>query len=293
MNDKEYRAGIAQQTLAVLEAGSYQNLHGDNVSIANDLSCAKAQSIHYTSDRLTQLTGAAISEGWSAKRSAPRFEVRNETTLSAARRHVANGRADPLCLNFASAKNPGGGFLGGAEAQEENLAKSSGLYPCIAQMTALYAGNRALKSCVYNDDMIYSPKVPVFRDDTYALLDAPYLASIVTAPAVNRGAVARNEPDRLPHLEAIMLARIDKLLSLAVHHGHATLVLGAWGCGVFGNRPAEMAQWFAAHLLHNPRYQHAFELVSFAVFDRKNDGSFAAFDAVFGGSTSADRRKQR
>lgn len=278
MNNRQHRANIAQETLTVLEQGSYQSARGERVAIEPALAAAKAHSIHYSSQRLTELAANAAGN----RRFATRFEVTNESTLAAARRQVGEGRHNPLCLNFASAKNPGGGFLGGAEAQEENLAKSSGLYACIAPMTALYAGNRALKSCLYNDDMIYSPGVPVFRDDRYAFLDQPYLASIVTAPAVNRGAVARNEPARLAELATVMLGRIDKLLALALHHGHTNLVLGAWGCGVFGNRPQDMAQWFAAHLLHNPRYRGAFDLVSFAVLDRNQNGTFAAFDAVFG-----------
>jgi len=68
-------------------------------------------------------------------------------------------------LNFASAKNPGGGFLGGGSAQEESLARSSGLFPCINQMQQMYETNRAYRSCLYTDHMIYSPRVPVFRDD--------------------------------------------------------------------------------------------------------------------------------
>ncbi|MDQ1813527.1 TIGR02452 family protein [Massilia sp. CCM 9210] len=278
MSNRDYRAGIAQETLTVLERGNYQNARGETVSIADALASAKAQSHHYSSERLAQLSAAPVAG--EAKTTC--FEVRNESTLAAARRGIAEGRLDPLCLNFASAKNPGGGFLGGAEAQEENLAKSSGLYPCIVQMNALYDANRALRTCIYNDDMIYSPKVPVFRDDAYAFLDTPYLASIVTAPAVNRGAISRNEPQRMQDVAQCMLQRIDKLLALALHHGHQDLILGAWGCGVFGNLPEEMAGWFAAHLLHNPRYRNAFGHVTFAVLDRKDSGTFDAFDQVFG-----------
>ncbi|NHZ83490.1 TIGR02452 family protein [Massilia sp. CCM 8695] len=278
MNNRHYRAAVAQETLAVLERGNYENAHGETVSIAEALAFAKAQSLHYSSEQLAQLSAAPVS----GEAALTRFEVRNESTLAAARRGVAEGRENPLCLNFASAKNPGGGFLGGAEAQEENLAKSSGLYPCIVQMNAMYEANRALKSCIYNDDMIYSPKVPVFRDDAYALLDAPYVVSIVTAPAVNRGALSRNEPERMQDVAPRMLQRIDMLLALALHHGHQDVILGAWGCGVFGNLPEEMAGWFAAQLLYNPRYKNAFRHVTFAVLDRKDRGTFAAFEQVFG-----------
>jgi uncharacterized protein (TIGR02452 family) len=278
MINREVRSRIAQETLSFLEAGGYENPHGKHVEIADALAQAKAGTVHYKAGALGQL----VNRQGGHQSFATRFEVRNEPTLAAARRLIGLGHADPLCLNFASAKNPGGGFLGGAEAQEENLAKSSGLYPCIVQMNEMYEANRSLKSCIYLDDMIYSPKVPVFRGDDYELLDEPYLASMVTAPAVNRGAVARNEPERLGELEGAMLARIEMLLALAVHHGHTALVLGAWGCGVFGNQPADMARWFAQHLLRNPKYRDAFEHVVFAVLDRKG-AAVAAFEAEFTG----------
>ena len=278
MDNRTRRAAIAQETLQILDCGQYLNRHGETVTIAAALSAAIAGSVHYPAEELRRIAASAVS----APPCATAFKVANETTLAAARRLVEAGVPDVLCLNFASARNPGGGFLGGSEAQEENLAKSSGLYPCIQQMTAFYQANRQMRFCAYLDDMIYAPKVPVFRDDGYACLDRPYGVSIVTAPAVNHGAVARNEPERLAELEAIMLGRIEKLLALARRHGHRTLVLGAWGCGVFGNDPADMARWFAHHLKDDAAYGRAFEQVHFAVLDRRDDGTFAAFDRVFG-----------
>ncbi|MFD0589016.1 TIGR02452 family protein [Paenibacillus sp. GCM10027627] len=62
------------------------------------------------------------------------IELTGETTLEAASRLAASGEGAVCGLNFASAKNPGGGFLNGTRAQEESLARSSGLYPAIAQM---------------------------------------------------------------------------------------------------------------------------------------------------------------
>ncbi|WP_035058557.1 TIGR02452 family protein [Andreprevotia chitinilytica] len=278
MNHREQRAAIAQDTLDILKRGQYENQQGQTVSIGDALHAAIKGSVHYRGEQL-QALAAQPAAGPSF---TTQFHAANETTLAAARRLVAQGHDDVLCLNFASARNPGGGFLGGAEAQEENLAKSSGLYPCIQQMSDMYEANRRMKSCVYLDDMIYSPQVPVFRDDGYQYLDTADLISIITAPAVNRGAVARNEPGRLPEVADIMINRIELLLALAKHHGHTTLVLGAWGCGVFGNDPVEMAKWFARHLLNNPKYQSAFQKVCFAVLDRRDGGTYAAFAETFG-----------
>lgn len=69
----------------------------------------------------------------SGKRDAqsPRVEVIDATTQVAAHQFAHEG---PLVvLNFASARNPGGGFLGGAKAQEEDLCRCSGLYRTLLQ----------------------------------------------------------------------------------------------------------------------------------------------------------------
>src|SRR5207253_5281746 len=122
-----------------------------------------------------------------AAHAAPRVEVTAETTLSAARRLATTG-ARVIALNFASAKNPGGGFLAGSQAQEESLARSSALYACLEPQREFYEHNRALRSALYSDHILFSPGVPVFRDDAGRLLDEPYLVSFITAPAVNAGA---------------------------------------------------------------------------------------------------------
>ncbi|SHH20598.1 TIGR02452 family protein [Massilia sp. CF038] len=278
MINRESRAKIAQETLDILAAGSYVNRRGDTVSIARALALAKDGTVHYTGAQLDVLRSATMV----GQHHATDIEVSNESSLAAISRLAREGHDDILCLNFASAKNPGGGFLGGSEAQEENLAKSSGLYACIVQKMELYEANRNLHTSMYLDDMIYSPSVPVFRDDTYAFLDQPLAASFISAPAVNRGALVRNEPERLDEVEFVMQRRIEMLLALALHRGHSTLVLGAWGCGVFAHRADQMAGWFAKCLVHNPVYRGAFARICFAVLDRKNDGTFAAFARTLG-----------
>lgn len=275
--NRKQRADIAQETLAILARGNYMNQYGDEVSIQGSLTAAKNASAHYLPEELQQiLLALSVDERFDTA-----ISVSNEGCLTVARRVASEGGARPLCLNFASAKNPGGGFLGGSEAQEENLAKSSGLYPCIAQMAAMYEKNRALQSCLYSDDMIYSPDVPVFRDDEYALLDNFYSASFITAPAVNLGALKKNEPDQIGEAASVMLNRVNFVLALALQHGHQHLVLGAWGCGVFGNEPRDVANYFLQALSPGSIFHGAFKKIVFAVLDKKNTGSFQAFEATF------------
>jgi uncharacterized protein (TIGR02452 family) len=131
--------------------------------------------------------------------------------------------------------------------------------------------------------MIYSPDVPVFRDDDDVLLDEPYAVSFVTAPAVNAGVVREKEPRNVARIEPVMLARIEKVLAVAVANGHEVLVLGAWGCGVFRNDPTQVAGGFARHLKGDGRFRSAFRKIVFAVLDRTSDRSvIEPFERHFG-----------
>ncbi|MEZ6072055.1 MAG: TIGR02452 family protein [Pirellulales bacterium] len=196
------------------------------------------------------------------------FDVRNETTLSAARRLVVGSELERvMVLNFASAKNPGGGFLGGSQAQEESLARSSALYASLQTQLEYYEMNRTCRTALYTDHMILSPEVPVFRDDDGQLLAEPYVVGMLTAPAVNAGAVEDNEPANVANILPTMASRIAKVLAVAVRYGYAHLVLGAWGCGVFRNDPDAIAGLFAQALLGEGEFAGTFESVTFAVFD--------------------------
>lgn len=77
--------------------------------------------------------------------------------------------------------------------------------------------------------------MPVFRDDEDRLLEEPWEVTIITSPAPNAGAIAKNEPEAVDEIVPTFRRRIEQVLSAAVVFDQATLVLGAWGCGVFGN----------------------------------------------------------
>ena len=108
------------------------------------------------------------------------IELANETTLVASRRLVDAGYR-PVALNVALAKHPGGGFLTGARAQEESLARSSALFACL-DGNPMYDFHRARQDPMYSDYALYSPDVPVIRADDGTLLDDPYMCSFVTCP---------------------------------------------------------------------------------------------------------------
>jgi uncharacterized protein (TIGR02452 family) len=269
MTSRQGRAQIARETLEILETGSYSSPQGRVVEISSALANAVKGSRLYAPQQFPGVFAARDERLAAGSVSKPiRFEVVNGTTFAAARRLVVEQhREDVLCLNFASAKHPGGGFLTGAQAQEECLARASGLYACLAPLRTMYDTNKRYRSSLYTDHLIYSPQVPVFRDDDDRLQESAWRVSVLTAPAVNAGAVLDNEPENIPRIQETMLRRMEKLLSIAVVHGHAALVLGAWGCGVFRNDPASVARWFHYHLFENDTFRNAFDTVVFAVLD--------------------------
>ena len=253
------RRGIASDTINILENGSYQTANGE-VSIQSELEHCIDQTRLFTPDDLQSLRveSQAIDT---------QIEVVNETSLEGAKRLYDSAIFKRiLVLNFASAKNAGGGFLRGAQAQEESLARSSGLFPSLEKCSDYYRYHRTQnKSLLYSDHMIYSPDCPVFKDDGGALLGAPYRVDFITSPAPNRGALTRNDPKALGQLEAVFTQRIQYMLRLAASQQADALVLGAWGCGVFGNQPEQVADLFANELLGDGEFAKTFRHISFSI----------------------------
>lgn len=267
--------GVAQETVRIVEQGEYIAPSGRRVALREEVERAVRGTVLYRPQDFERLELPAPGAG------AVRIEVTAEKTGEAARRLVeVEGERRVLALNFASAKNPGGGFLGGAKAQEEDLARCSALYACLLTQPHYYAANRELDSMLYTDHLIYSPDVPFFRDEQLELLEQPYLTSLITAPAPNAGEALRREPEARPRIREVLRARALKVLQVAAHQAHRTLVLGAWGCGVFRNDPHEAAEAFDLALKALPG---AFERVVFAVYERNGEGpNLRAFRERFG-----------
>jgi uncharacterized protein (TIGR02452 family) len=243
---------VAAQTLEIVRAGGYLGPSGGWVDISAAVAAAVTGTRMYRPEESLN-----IEPGRSF---TPLVEVANESSLAAARRLGG----DLAMLVFASARNPGGGFRTGARAQEEDIARASALHACLAAAPAFYEHHRTEPDLRYSDRVIYSPAVPVFRDDTGTLLQQPYRTALITAAAPNLRAVRANQPHLADSVPQVLRNRTVRVLQVAAAHGHTRLVLGAWGCGVFGNDPTVVADAFAAAL----RRVDAFDRVVFAVLDR-------------------------
>jgi uncharacterized protein (TIGR02452 family) len=260
----------AKQTVAICNEGSYTASSGRMVNLAAEIERARAATVIHSPENPPPISGRR-------RTGRTRIEVRNETTFDALQQ-LADGIDHVACLNFASATNPGGGFMSGAQAQEEALARSSALYPCLLRAPEFYERNRANRSAIYLDLVIYSPGVPFFRDDSGGLLETPMLASVISAPAPNAGAVAQNEPGNMVLLESALRRRAELVLQTAQGHEVDKLVLGAWGCGVFRNDPQMVARVFSELIGISGPFDRAFSEVVFAVFDpTAEEATYKAF----------------
>eukprot|EP00930_Biecheleria_cincta_P072302 TRINITY_DN59715_c0_g1_i1.p1 TRINITY_DN59715_c0_g1~~TRINITY_DN59715_c0_g1_i1.p1 ORF type:complete len:443 (-),score=75.60 TRINITY_DN59715_c0_g1_i1:135-1400(-) len=260
---KAKRAQHARETLEILGAGKYVAPEtGETVDIADVLCSAVVNSRHVAGGNWHEPTPRATQQRLIS------CEVRCCTTLAAAQdlASCSDCLDAPGVLNFASARNPGGGFTTGAEAQEESLARSSGLYPCLSKhFQAFFEPHRRAASGLYTHGLIHSPRVPVLRNEHGMLLDEPYLVDFVTAAAPNCGVLKGRcgEREAAVQCNASLRERVRRVLHMFASNGCTDIVLGAWGCGVFQNDPETVAMLFNEALNEIPYFRK----VVFAVLD--------------------------
>lgn len=266
-------AARAAQTLADAEMGSYDGPNGARVDWAAAVRTAVGakQSIpgHAAlASLLPRLPGFDLT--LPRAHAVTAVSVANRTTLEVARSRVDAG-ARVAVLNFANGLHPGGGFLSGARAQEESICRVSALYVTL-RGDPMYAHHASLPHTASSDWVIHSPGVPVHRDEDGAPLPAPWRVGVLTcaAPVVRPGGLSASGGARL------LEPRIRRVRDLAWGFGYDTLVLGAWGCGAFGNDPHAVARLFRESI---EEAVGAFAEVCFAVADwsaeRRFIGPFA------------------
>lgn len=266
------RKAIARQTLDIMEKGWYET-EGTVVEIRARQQESVKKSVLFTPEQGERL----LEQYETVTKKTAKYKccTWNCSTVDAILKLAGENQCRCAVLNFASAKNPGGGFINGAMAQEESLAASSGLYRTLTVHEEYYRNNRACPSMMYTDHAIYSPEVVFFRDGGFRLLEKPFTSSVLTLPAVNMGQVLLKGED-CDTAERVMRRRMKLALAVFAERGAKNLVLGAYGCGVFRNDPVKIAAWWEELL--SGEFKGVFEQIVFAVLDRsKNKACLNAF----------------
>ncbi|MGI3185261.1 TIGR02452 family protein [Nioella aestuarii] len=272
MASRDHYRSIARANSEAFDLGLYEAVDGTIVDIAETLK---------TAARRTQLVDRPPLLPDPLPQYTTRMTLSVEDTLSGLECVTAE-IASPVCgLNFASARSPGGGYLRGGSAQEESLCRATTLYPAIAAQEGFYKANKAWPNAIYSDAMLYSPDVLVIRDRHELLRPDPFPVGIVTAAAPNKKALieAGMEAKLGQEVDLALSRRVDCILRIALAQGHRAIVLGAWGCGVFGNDADQVAGLFA-DALSGP-FRGCFERVHFAVPGDENDKTLIAFRRHF------------
>ncbi len=196
-------------------------------------------------------------------------------------------------LNFASATSPGGGVVNGSSAQEECLCRCSTLYYNLTEeymWKNFYQPHRRQGNPIHNDDLIYTPGVVIFKSDTACPQLMPESSwkkvNVITCAAPNlrerpansfnlgNGNKAAFVSDK--ELEAIHIKRGRKILEAAAADKNDVIVLGAYGCGAFMNKPEVVARAYSALV---EEFRNSFEAMEFAVYcSPRDDSNFRVFN---------------
>ena len=194
-------------------------------------------------------------------------------------------------LNMASALRPGGGFLEGANSQEEYLCARTTLYP------SLWDSFYRLPEV----SGIFTPDVLVFRDhlpeaNELAKRDR-YFVDVITA-AMLRFSDARAEGctcgvSYCDKHRDLVLRKMKAVLRIAQSKGTERLVLGAWGCGAYGNPVGQIAKYWRKVIAGAPRQRRpnaerweGIKEIIFAIPDRTMLAEFkSAFSSVLAKDT--------
>jgi uncharacterized protein (TIGR02452 family) len=258
-------AELGESALSASRVGVYRNSDGNEIVIRELVSHAVAARLSIPPDQPLAPCGLPVH-------SVTSVQISNETTIAAAQR-LGNQGLRPLALNFANGISPGGGFLHGARAQEECLCRSSALYLTL-EGDPMYDYHRSRPISDSSDWCIVSPDVPFFRHDDGSPLDRPWTMDLITCAAPYAPTVGRERSRRL------LKSRIHRVLTIARSRGSDALLLGAWGCGAFGNDPRDTALDFREAI--EGEFLGSFAHIAFAITDWSPERRFLGpFQDVF------------
>lgn len=186
----------------------------------------------------------------------------NTTTVDAALKYRDEAYSITI-LNFADAVKAGGEVDIGEETQEEHLCRCTTLYETLIQDSVFneyYKPNRERGDLIFNDALIRSPFVDIIRDGEYNLLEEPLSVCVLSCPCIaDKNGFEQN-------IDTIRW-RIHNILMCTLDDEENTIILGAWGCGDFGQKAENIGRLFAEELTEMYKFDQRFERIVFAVTD--------------------------
>lgn len=177
-------------------------------------------------------------------------------------------------LNFASAKHPGGGYLRGALAQEEELCRQyPTLYTTLNEMKHKY-NQYPLKF----GELIYSHDVKRLRENykkQYEIIkNSTTCCDFITCASINLN--QRKFAEILSQEHEHIVRSMDLMFKTAINNDIRILILGAWGCGVFSPTDNVYPTYTYTNFMANEfkkiakKYVKCFDIIVFAVANDKN-----------------------
>ena len=184
------------------------------------------------------------------------------------------GNSSSAVLNFSSYKNPGGMFINGSKAQEECLCHESFLYNVLKEFQSDFYdwNNRHKNKALYLNRGLFSQGIWFFRENDHVE------CSVITCAAPNKSAAQKYQNVSDEENTKVLKSRMEFILDIAKDNCVDTLILGAYGCGVFGQDPTEVAEIFK-QCLHTT-HKNCFKNVIFAI-PKGRDNNLQAFEKVF------------
>lgn len=183
-------------------------------------------------------------------------------------------------LNFASFKHPGGYFIGGSSAQEEALCHESFLYNVLYEFKDTYYKKNLskLNNSLYANRALYSPDI-IFNDNVKC--------DVITCACPNKRSAQMYHRVNDKENTKVLESRIRFVLDIAKDNNVDILILGAYGSGVFGQNPEEVANIFFKLIFEDTHYK--FKKIIFAIpsskksasQDKMFDKNYLAFKNVF------------
>lgn len=286
---RDLRVKVFEHTMALVNLGQYY-VDGQKIEF---------QKKHYQHHQSRLYNKPESVEDIPSSDAKTKISVINADCLEAAKM-VATAGFHPVVLNMANRETPGGGVLGGAGAQEENIFRRSNLYESLYQFSGMIG--RSFDIPTHPTDGyplnresggVYSPNVTIFRGSEpngYCLLQQPYQLSFVTVPAIYSPKLKR-ENGRLRLHESFVeptKEKIRTILRIALLNEHDSVILSAFGCGAFRNPPNHMAELFR-EVFEEVEFADKLKWIVFAIIDDHNawkqhnpQGNVLPFVKVFG-----------